>query len=102
MKKHLGLMMNCIKVDTKIETSFNVKSNQTIKCSWETESLTPWLKCNRNANIVVSQSIPVGDFNSCIAGYWRELEILEGVKQDIEKYKKSQNKADLIYERCAR
>ncbi|XP_037027581.1 protein zwilch [Bradysia coprophila] len=101
MKKHLSMLMNCNEASTRIELSFNVKSNQTIKCSWETASLTPSLKCNKNANIVVSQSIPVGDFSSCIAEYWRQLEILEGVKQDIEKYKKSQNNADLVYQRCA-
>ncbi len=95
-------MWNCNEVTTKIETSFNIKSNQTIKCTWETASLSPTLKCNKNATIVVSQSIPIGDFNSCIEEYWRQLEILDGVKQDIEKYKKSQSNADLVYQRCAR
>lgn len=102
MKKHLNFLPNCNEANTKIETHFSIKSNQTIKCTWDTTSLTPSLKCNKNANVVVSQSIPVGDFNSSIEEYWRQLEILEGVKQDIEKYKKSQSNGDLVYQRCAR
>lgn len=102
MKKHLNFLRNCNEANTNIETYFSIKSNQTIRCAWDTTSLTPSLKCTKNANIVVSQSIPVGDFNSSIEEYWRQLEILEGVKQDIEKYKKSQSNADLVYQRCVR
>lgn len=102
MKTHLNFMRNCNDVATNIETYINIKSNQTIKCSWDTTSLAPSLKCGKNANVVVSQSIAVGDFNSSIEEYWRQLEILEGVKQDIEKYKKSQSNADLVYQRCLR
>lgn len=102
MKQHLDFLPNCNEANTNIETHFSIKSNQTIKCTWDTTSLTPSLKCNKNANVVVSQSIPVGDFNSSIEEYWRQLEILDGVKRDIEKYKKSQSNADLVYQRCAR
>lgn len=102
MKNHLECLRNCNEAHTNIETHFNIKSNQTIKCSWDTVSLTPSIKCSKNAVIVLSQSIAIGDFNSTIEEYWRQLEILEGLKLDIEKYKKTQNNADLVYQRCAR
>lgn len=102
MKKHLNCLRNCNEAHTEIETYFNIKFNQTIKCSWNTKSLTPSLKCNKNAGVMLTQSIHVGDFNSAIEEYWRQLEIMDGLKQDIEKYKKSQSKADLVYQRCAR
>lgn len=102
MKKHLSMMMNCNEASTKIESFYNIKSNQTIKCAWETASLTPTLKCNKNANVVLSQSIPIGDFDSCIEEYWRQLEILEGIKHDIERYKMTQSHADLAYKRCVK
>lgn len=102
MKNHLKYLRNCNKAHTKIETYFNIKSNQTIKCSWDTTSLTPSIKCSKNAVIELSQSIPIGDFNSSIEEYWFQLEIMDGIKQDIEKFRRSQNNADLVYQRCAR
>ncbi|KAJ6635592.1 Protein zwilch [Pseudolycoriella hygida] len=100
MQTHLNMLSHCNEANTKIETYFHIKSNQTIKCSWETTSLSPSLKCNKNANIVLSQSIPIGDFNSNLEEYWRQLEILQGIKQDIEKFKKTKNNADLVYKHC--
>lgn len=102
MKQHLSFLRNCNEATTNIETNFHIRSNQTINCSWDTTSLTPSLKCSKIANVIVSQSIPIGDFNSSIDEYWRQLNILDGVKEDIVKFKKSQNNSHLVYQRCAR
>ena len=102
MQTHLGFLSKCNEVHTDIETSFYIKSNETIKCSWETTSLTPSLKCNKNVKMVVSQSIPIGDLNSILEEYWRQLEILDGIKRDIEKFQRTRNNSDLVYEHCSR
>lgn len=99
--KHLSfLRMNSQainKVNTQIETFFDIESNITIKLSWNSNSTVPALNSYRKASIMSYQSIRIGNPDSTVSFFWRQLLSLDMIKETILKYKEAEDKDDLKY-----
>lgn len=48
-------------------------------------------------DMILHQNIPVGDPSSLAIQFWMELHMLNSIKEDILRYKESEDPNDLIY-----
>lgn len=98
LEKHFAVIPNTRKVTTTIETYFNITSDMTLKLSWSTTSSNPSLATCKYADVVLYQTIPIENKNSCADVFWRQLYILNVIKKNILEYKEEDDdKTDPVF-----
>lgn len=98
LEKHFTLIPNTRKLTTTIETYFNITCDMTLKLSWTTTSSNPSLATCKYADVVLYQTIPIDNKNSCAEVFWRQLYILNVIKKNILEYKEEDDdKSDPIF-----
>lgn len=98
LEKHFSVIPHTRKLTTTIETYFNITSDMTLKLSWSTNSSNPSLTTCKYADVVLYQTIPVDNKNSCAEVFWRQLYILNVIKKNILEYKEEDDdKADPVF-----
>lgn len=96
MAKHFSYLTGCQKLNTTIQSFFNIKPNMTLKFSQSTTSQSLLLNSYKKADIVLYQTVKIGAF-SVAQVFWQQLMIICDIRDDILKYKSHEARFNLTY-----
>lgn len=103
-KKHLSYLSNQNdKSKTFIDSYFRVGSNNNIEL--QLSRLSKGILINsvmtdhwKNSRLILHQSVQIANTDSIAEEFWRQLTILDIIKEDIVTFSESGNQSDLIYQ----
>lgn len=98
--RHFTYIKNTNAIDTHIEVFFDIQPFLTMKLSWNTTSLSPTLASYRKADILLQQTVTIGN-TSAADEFWQQLLLLDKIKENIVKYKIDNKKSYLVYTHSA-
>lgn len=101
MAKHFANIINCQKLYTTIDKYFNILPNMTLKFSQNLTTMKPQLNSYKNADVMLYQTIKIGDNNSSADAFWLQVITIGNIRDDILKYKSNEKKYSLTYN-CGR
>lgn len=97
LQKHSAYTSGPSSVATHIQTQFIIQPFLTMQLSWNSTSPVPSLSSYRNADILLFQTIRVGNGASVSDDYWRQLLRLDQIKRSIVEFKDDEDRQALVY-----
>lgn len=97
LHKHSSYLSGPTSVATHIQTQFIIQPFLTMQLSWNSTSPVPSLSSNRNADILLFQTVRVGNNASVADDYWRQLMRLDQIKRTIVEFKEDEDRNVLVY-----
>lgn len=84
---HFTFIQPTAKLETQVETYFDLNSHMRLKFVNYSSSKTPSLKVDESSEVTLYQSLEVGQENSLLADFWSQIFLLHKIKEDIIQYK---------------
>lgn len=94
--KHFSNIINCQKLNTTIDKYFNIQPNMILKFSQNLSTMKPQLNSYKNSDVMLYQTIKIGDINSSANAFWSQLTTISMIRDDILKHK-ANDKYSLVY-----
>lgn len=97
LKTHSSSIFGPTSVATHIKSQFVIQPFLTMQMSWISTSPVPSLLANRNADIILFQTIRVGNSAAVSDDYWRQLLRLDEIRRQIVEFKEDEDRNALVY-----
>lgn len=88
-------------IETTIDSYFQIQNGMKLQLSRSISGpLMPVMlhDYEKHSRIILHQSVPIDNNNSVAEAFWRQIKILDLIKDDIAAYKESGDKRYLIYQ----
>lgn len=86
---HFTFIAPTSKLETKIETFFDLNPNMKLKFVNYSTSKTPSLAADESSEVTLYQCIEIGQENSVCSDFWSQIYLLHKIKEDIIQYKEN-------------